>query len=335
MHSNSELGLESVPFYEGQLRDLEQVAERARQMGNARALAEAELSQGRVKEKLGDFLEAIALARTAHARFHNAGDASGVALCCHTTAVWAFHHGDDVKSLQDFRTAVQIRGTAGEFLLEAQSWHNLGYVQCRTGRPDDAFRSYHEAQRILERLRLGRLASLSASADRALGFVFSHLAFANAKYRSRDDAMTATMAYFEHTARTKVHKEPILAYLAPPIALAFDKKELDADLASRIGKHGGLEMAPDLWFRYALEESSRALLAHEAGSGRRPYLGARLLALAESGLWFLNEGQEQLGQMLIAEAVALASARGWIGEVGRFSSMRCADANAARLKAQA
>lgn len=319
MYSQAELGLESASFYMDQIHNLEQVADNARRAGETRVLARATLDIGRVKEKLQEFAKATALAETARKQCQNMGDTSGFALCCHTLAVWAFHQGEDDKSVHDFCMAAETRERIGELLMSAQSWHNLGYVHCRGGRANDAFHCYWKSRYLLDRLRADQSEDLSVKAERSLGFVLSHLAFASAKYRCRNDALTATVEYLEHVARTGVHREPLLAYLAPPIALALGEEKRISASSSRLEELTDMQMQPEVWFRFALDEGSRALIEHKAGSGRRPYLGARLLTLTEYGSWCLQNERTQQGQALFAEAVSLARARGWKGEARRCS----------------
>jgi hypothetical protein len=76
----------------------------------------ASIDVGRMKEKLHNFEEATILAKEARAQYEETRDLSGLALCCHTMAVWAFHQGDDVASVRDFQLAADFRDRIGELL---------------------------------------------------------------------------------------------------------------------------------------------------------------------------------------------------------------------------
>jgi tetratricopeptide (TPR) repeat protein len=324
-YSQAEMGLESVSCYADRLRCAAEEAQRCQRAGDRRGLADARLGMGRAKEKLGDFAAAVDLAYEARALFQDLDDMGGVALCCHTMAVWAFHHGSDDNSLVEFQMAAEVRERDGEILLAAQSWHNLGYAQCRLGMPDEAFFSYRNSRILLDRVRAEQHGDLAAKACRELAFILSHLAFAKARYCSRDSAMAAAVKYFEHVARTGVHREPLLAYLALPIAIAPGGESSAAEPvtggdARRLQEMTGLRLQPEEWFRHAVDEGRRAMVSYQAGQGRRPYLGARLLALAEYGNWLLRSKQADRGRALLTEAVALARARGWDGEARRHSA---------------
>lgn len=318
MYSRAELGLESGVAYGAQLERFERAACDARCAGDVPGLANAELELGRVKEKLGDFVGAWSLGQQAVKGFRESQDVGGSAQCSHTMGVWAFHHGEDSDALECLLAAALAREQAGELLLAAQSWHNLGYVQCRLKKPECSFSSYRDARRLLDQVSADEPA-LADKADRNLGFVLSHITFAMAKYRGHDDALGAALQYFEHVARTGTHKEPLLAYIGSAIALDSGRVD-DKEAALRLQALTGLDCEPEAWFRFSVDEGRRALIGHEPGTGRRPYLGARLLTLAEYGSWCLRNGRPTEGRALIAEAVSIANARGWKGEARRLSS---------------
>jgi tetratricopeptide (TPR) repeat protein len=320
MYSHQELGLESQSSYEAELVRLTDLADGARSADDATRLAAALLALGRIHEKLGRFTEAVAHARAARELYEDAGDQGGLAECRHTMAVWAFHQGDTEESFHSFEVAARLREDIGELLRSAQSWHNLGYVQCRSGTPRKAFACYAQSGRLLDRVRTEQPPSLGYKAYRDRGFLLSHTAFATAKHGDADEAVHLATEYFELVARTGVHREPLLAYLALPISRSRVREPGTARQTARLTALTGLPPDPESWFRFTLSEGRRALAEHRAGEGRRPYLGARLVALAEYGRWCAGiTGRRDEGRSLMARAVALADARGWKGESERFS----------------
>ncbi|MBV7674092.1 tetratricopeptide repeat protein [Streptomyces halstedii] len=312
MHTHEELGLESPVAYQAELRRLSAEADRA---ATPEAAAAALLATGRVNEKLGKFVLAFAQAREARTVFRDAAaEPAGVAECAHTMAVWSFHQGDDETSFRCFREAAALREAAGELLRSAQSWHNLGYVLCRTGRAEDAFAAFREAERLLHRVRAEGPSDLREKAVRDGAFILSHTAYANARYRTAADAVGAATAYFTLVARTGVHREPLLARLALPVACP------DPALARPLTDLTGLAPDPETWFRFVVAEGRHALATHRPGQGRRPYLGALLVALAEYGAWCVAQGRREEGLRLVGEAVSLARSCGWAGEAERITA---------------
>ncbi|MCX5232597.1 hypothetical protein [Streptomyces sp. NBC_00233] len=311
MHTHEELGLESPVAYQAELRRLSMEAARAEVPG---AAAAALLATGRVNEKVGKFTLAFAQAREARTAFQDAAQPAGVAECAHTMAVWSFHQGDDETSYRCFREAATLREAEGELLLGAQSWHNFGYVLCRTGRAEEAFAAYRESERLLHRVRAEGPPDLREKAVRGGAFVLSHTAYANARYRTAAEAVEAATAYFTLVARTGVHREPLLAHLALPVARPTPA------LARPLTDRTGLAPDPETWFRFVLAEGRHALATHRPGHGRRPYLGALLVALAEYGAWCVTQERREDGLRLIGEAVSLARSRGWTGEAERITA---------------
>ncbi|MFF9425103.1 hypothetical protein [Streptomyces sp. NPDC014746] len=311
MYTHQELGLESPVAYQAELRRLSVESEHAVSPG---AAAVALLAMGRVNEKIGKFTLAFAQAEEARTLFQDAVRPTGVAECAHTMAVWSFHQGDDDTAYRCFREAATLREAEGELLLGAQSWHNFGYVLCRTGRAEEAFAAYRASERLLHRVQAEAAPELREKAVRDGAFVLSHTAYANARYRTAVEAVDAATAYFTLVARTGVHREPLLAHLALPVAGPSPA------LARPLTDHTGLSPDPETWFRFVLTEGRHALATHRPGRGRRPYLGALLVALAEYGAWCLTQGRPEDGRRLIGEAVSLARSRGWIGEAERISA---------------
>ncbi|MFJ9574836.1 hypothetical protein ACIRQF_00415 [Streptomyces sp. NPDC101191] len=311
MHTHQELGLESSESYRAELRSLAARAARASSPGESAAVL---LATGRINEKLGRFALAFTQARRARAVFQEGGESAGVAECDHTLAVWSFHQGDDETSYRCFRAAAGLREEAGELLRAAQSWHNFGYVLCRTGQAEAAFTAYREAARLLHRVRAEGPADVREKAVRDGAFVLSHQAYAHARYGTAGEAIGAATAYFALVARTGVHREPLLARLALPVAGP------DPALAGPLTALTGLAPDPETWFRFALAEGHRAFADYRPGQGRRPYLGALLVAMAEYGAWCAARGRREEGLRHVGGAVSLARTRGWAGEAERITS---------------
>jgi hypothetical protein len=320
MPHHAELGLESAETYEAALRRLDADLRAAERSGDLAATGTALLDLGRVYEKLGRFNDARKAGGRALATFEECGDESGVAQCCHTLAVWFFHHGREHESFPLFVRAAETREALDELLLAAQSWHNLGYVQCRVDRAGEAFTSYARAQILLDRVAAGT-GDMAAKADRNRAFIWSHMAFATAVYSDPREALNIAVRYFELVAATGAHREPLLAFTAVPVAFDRDTSAQAVDAADRLRTLTGLRADPEVWFGAALDRGLTAFGQHRPGTGRRPYLGAMLLVLSEYGRWCLAAGREENGQALLARALELAEARGWPGEVRRIGRM--------------
>lgn len=316
MFTQDELGLDAVSFYEQNASHYSTLANECESVGDVQGRADALLATGWAREKLGDGESGLRLAEEARLLLRSIGDLSQVAECCHTMAVWAFHSFDGTNSVTDFAEAAACRESIGELLLAAQSWHNMGYVQLIGGRGDEAEESYGRALVLLQQVEGGPDPTLAASAFRQRGFVLSHVAFTRSRFGTCREALEATVAYFEHTVNSGHHREPVLAYLAPGVALAATPDDPGVD-AGVLAQMTGIPPEAELWLREAVNEASRALVS-STGS-RRAYLGSHLLALTELGRWCAAHGHEVEGEMLAADAIARAEARGWSGEASRIN----------------
>lgn len=318
------LGIDDIADPETELARLTEAAESARLASDISRLAGTQLAKGRLLEKIGRYERAIACAAEARKLFEATGDRAGLALCCHTMAVWEFHHGDGPGGVRDFVAAARLREEAGDLLGAAQSWHNLGYVQCRTGAPGAAFTSYTTAERLLGLAGDAPDPALRQKAVRERGFVLSHLAYAHAKHGDPADAMARALAYEELVEATQVHREPLLAYMAPALALARDSAAGRTRPARRLAARTGLPADPEVWFRFAARQWDRMVARPTAAaapvSARRPYLGAYLLLLTERATWCAGLGRAGDRDRLVRGATALARARGWAGEASRITA---------------
>ena len=64
------------------------------------------------------------------------------------------------------------------------------------------------------------------------------------------------------------------------------------------------------------------MTAHvDTGTGRHAYLGSHLLALAETARWSYAHGRGEEADQHVAQALALARARGWPGEAARLERL--------------
>lgn len=315
------LGLESHDTYLADLRRYSAAAAYAQRDGDIASHADALLDLGRTHEKLGRFSDARDAGEAALAAYELRGDDGGIAQCCHTIGVWSFHHGHEEQSFALLTRAAKTRESMDELLLAAQSWHNLGYVQSRTGRADDAFASYRRAEVLLDQLSSGSSSDLRAKAYRNRAFVWSHLTFATAEYSEPGLALDIAARYFALVAETGAHREPLLTYVG--VALAYDRGRPPhgRSVSQQLAELTGLAADPELWFRAAIDLGRTAVETYHPGTGRRPYLGAMILALATYGRWSVGAGFHNDGEERLARAERLAQARGWDGEVGRVKQM--------------
>lgn len=324
MFSPDQLGLdEPVKYAETEQRFASVIAER-RTAGDLPGEGWALLATAWAMEKQGRGDEALERAEEARTVLRRAGDLSKLGECCHSIGVWRFHHRDGDPPVDDFAEAIEARLAVGDRMAAAQSWHNLAYVQLIAGRNADADASYERAAELLAQVQADTEPGLAATAFRQFGFILSHQAYAVALHRPPAEALRATRKYFEHVARTGAHREPVLAYLAPGIALASSPKTLGAEGAA-LRRLTGIAPDAETWLRTALHEASTAMTSHaDTGTGRHAYLGSHLLALAELARWCQAHNRPEEAAQLIAEALSLASARGWRGEAARIERLSTA-----------
>jgi tetratricopeptide (TPR) repeat protein len=269
-------------------------------------------------EKQGRGVEAVERAEEARRLFRDSESLGLYAECCHSIGVWRFHHFDEDPPVEDFRQAARTRLDIGNLMGAAQSWHNLGFVQLIAGRAADAASSYLQSIELLEKVRAGSDSELAASAFRQLGFVYSHQAYAAARYETPTEALRAATTYFSHVQQTGTHREPVYAYLAPGIALAGTPEDPPAE-AEALDELVGIGPDADAWLRRAVREASDAMTSHvDTGTGRRAYLGAHLLALGHLAERCFTTGRSCEGDELLTHARDLARARGWLGEESRL-----------------
>lgn len=277
-------------------------------------------------EKQGRWSEALEQAEASRATLRKTGDLKWLAECCHSIGVWKFHSLNNDPPVEDFTEAIKARLAIGDLIAASQSWHNLGYVQLIMGRNADADISYERAAELLAQVRAGSDRDLAETAFRQLGFVLSHQAYAAARHRSVADALRSTSRYFEHVAQTGAHREPVLAYLAPGIALA-SSPEVPEPEGSALSALVGIAPDAETWLRVALREASVAMTSPaDTGTGRHAYLGSHLLALAELARWCYANGRHEEADQLVAQALRLARTRGWAGEASRIEHLSAAAA---------
>ncbi len=317
--------LESESFYDHERRrHLHELAD-AERCGDLVTAAGAQLEIGRIEEKLGRYSLALEHGLRAEAGYDEAGDAQGVAQCHHTIAVWSFHHGHDHRALHSFRRAAAIRESLGTELLAAQTWHNLGYVEARSGLIQDSLASYNRALALLDQCDLATADDLASTAHRNRAFVWSHLAYVHAERGQHATALGHARRYFDLVAETGAHREPLLAMAGVALAYAGDRRLTSSSAAAHLDGVTGIQALPDAWFEAALARGQSAAEDYVPGIGRRPYLGAMLLVLGLSGRWLVAEGRLQEGGARFARAESLAKARGWDGELRRLDAMRQPD----------
>ena len=316
LYSAAELGLENAQVYHTRLLKLN---EEEKSSEDCSAHAQVNFQQARCHEMLGQFDDAHRRLREAWVRYVDLNDQKSLSQCAQDLAVWSYHQGDNVASENAFKEAIAIRSNIDEPLLCAQSWHNLAFVQLRNGRIKDAFCSYGESRKIVERCLGDPSTAIAVKAKRTLGFVLSHLVYAKAKIGDSEGAVGDAAKYFDHVSTTKAHKEPLLVYVGVAMALDARGNRGNSVSASRLRDLAGLDMDSEVWFKFALGESLRSLIYHENESERRPYLGSRMLTLAEYGLKSLRNGDPEKHRILFMNAKGLAVARGWKGEALRYS----------------
>ena len=316
MHSQGELGLLSREHYEAETDRAAEAARQAELAGCWEECAAAFHEMGRLLEKQLRFAEARAAIQMALRIYERTSAQTGVGRCYHSLAVWAFHAGETEQSIRLFKDAVARRKAIGDMLGAAQSSHNLAYVFCRTGNPEEALHYYREARDTLEHVHSSREKKESR---KNMGYLFSHLSFTHAKYSAPNAALLAALTYLEHVALTGVHREPFLVYIAVAIALAGKRDDVSAAVLERVAALMRIDPDPQKLFSLALFEERRALVAFAAGSGGRLYLGTLLVTLMEFGKYLLERDvADANGSAMFVEAAALAHERGWKGEVERI-----------------
>ncbi|MBM0236164.1 hypothetical protein JNW88_01750 [Micromonospora sp. ATA32] len=319
MFTPDQLGLDDPAEYVAAERRYAHAASQRRAARDSGGEGRTLLAVAWAVEKQGRGPEALEYAQTARLLLRDAGDLKFFAECCHSIGVWRFHHFDSDPPVEDFRQAVEARLAIPDLMAAAQSWHNLGFVQLVAGRPVDAAFAYERATDLLDEVRGG---SETSSAFRQLGFVYSHQAYAAARYGLAADALRATTKYFEHVKQTGAHREPVYAYLAPGIALAA-APEIPEEEASALEALADIQPDAETWLRVALGKASDAMTSHvETGTGRHAYLGAHLLALVELARWCYAADHRDEADQLMAQALSLARARGWHGEASRIDRRR-------------
>jgi tetratricopeptide (TPR) repeat protein len=328
LFSPDELGLDEPAKYTESLDRFQRIADESGAVGDiprsgwAAIRGVSLLGVAWAMEKQGRWREALEQAGTARAILRRNDDLKWLSECCHSIAVWKFHNLDEEPPVEDFAEAIEARLAIGDLVAAAQSWHNLGYVQLIAGRNADADASYEHAARLLERVHAGSDPDLATAAFRQLGFVLSHQAYAAARYRPVADALRSARRYFEHIAQTGAHREPVLAYLAPGVALASSPKVPEPE-ASTLSALVGITPDAEAWLRVAVREASEAMTSHaDTGTGRHAYLGSHLLALAELARWCYANGRDEEAGQLLTRALSLARSRGWEGEASRIERLR-------------
>jgi tetratricopeptide (TPR) repeat protein len=277
-------------------------------------------------EKQGRWSEALEQAEASRDVLRKNDELKWLAEVCHSIGVWKFHNLNSDPPVEDFTEAIKARIAIGDLMAAAQSWHNLGYVQLIAGRDSDADASYERAAELLTQVQAGSDRDLAETAFRQLGFVLSHQAYAAARHRPVAEALRRTSMYFEHAAQTGAHREPVLAYLAPGIALA-SSPEVPEPEGSALSDLVGIAPDAETWLRVAVREASAAMTSHaNTGTGYHAYLGSHLLALAELARWCSANGRHEEAEQLVAQALSLARARGWAGEASRIEDLSAATA---------
>jgi len=315
MFTQDQLGLDDAGRYAEIERDHGRAAEELLALGDKPAHGLARMWEAWAMEKQGRLEEALRVAEEARTVLGQAEDLALVASCGQSIGVWKFHGLDADADVRDFEESIELRLRADNLVAAAQSWHNMAYVQLSSGKWSDARTSYREAAGLLVRVQAGPDAGLAASADRGKAFVLSHLAYASARQQPVAETLTATASYFEHVARTGAHREPVMAYLAPGIALALGEGVPTAESDALVSLTG-IPADAESWLRKALDVASEGLAAG-ASTGRRAYLGAHVLALVELARWFRSAGREDEADQHVERARLLATARGWQGEAKR------------------
>ena len=315
MVTQDQLGLDDAERYAEIERDYGRAAEELLALGDEPAHGLARMWEAWAVEKQGRVGEALRQAEEARTVLSQTDEHALVASCGQSIGVWKFHGVGGDAVVEDFQESIQLRLTAGNLMAAAQSWHNMAYVQLSSGQWAAADTSYREAAALVARVQASPDAKLAASADRGKAFVLSHLAYAAARQSSVAETLAATASYFRHVARTGAHREPVMAYLAPGIALALGE-EVPVEEADVLTSLTGVPADAESWLRKALDVASTGLESG-AGTGRRAYLGAHLLALVELARWMRSTGREDEADRHVERAHMLATARGWHGEAMR------------------
>lgn len=334
--SPSDLGLDEPAIYIEKEDRFQRIADEARGAGEvpiagwAAILGISLFGVAWALEKRGSGSKALEHAEEARAVLRKNDDLRYLAECCHSIGVWKFHHLDADPPVEDFMEALEARLSVGDLVGAAQSWHNLGYVQLIGGRHADADQSYERAADLLTQVQAGSDPDLARIAFRQIGFVLSHQAYAAAKQRPAADALRATRRYFEHVAESGSHREPVLAYLAPGVALA-SSHEVPEPEGSALSALVGIAADAETWLRAAVHHAASAMTSN-TGSSRPAYLGSHLLALSELARWCYGNGRYEEAEELVAQALSLARARGWAGEASRIERLSAAaGSNAGRV----
>lgn len=321
MYSHKQLGLEEPASYEEfKVRFSERAADR-RKNGD---LSGEGVAIGRVAwalEKQGESDLALEYMDRARSLLSSVEDEWWwYAELCHSTGVFKFHNIDlEAPPVEDFHEAINVRIAHDDLFGASQSWHNMAYTQLMMGWHDEALSSYERSSELLHHIEQGSDAEAAARADRHRGFVLSHVAFAAARHGTVEDALQKTVEYFAHVARTGVHREQVLALLAPGVAIASSSAVPDS-LRDALVQLVGIPLDAEGWLRNAVNEAAAAMIAQDinVNTGLGAYLGSHLLALTELSHWCSANGRMDEADDCATEAVNLANARGWHGEAARI-----------------
>lgn len=322
-YSSDELGLEPIEFYSAREAEYRKKIREHDYSGSLSGAGWPMLALAWALEKQGRGNEGLLQAEEARTVLRDSADRLRLAECCHSIGVWRFHHVADAVPTDDFLEAVEHRLAGGDLMMAAQSWHNLGYVQLISGSWLEAEASYASALELLGAVQKEGGAR-AESAFRQCGFVLSHQGMLHARHRSTVEALEAALLYFEHFEITKAHREPVLAYLAPGVALARNPAPRGTEeLCGRLKELTGIEPEAEAWLRYAVQNASAAMVTSaNTGTGRRAYLGSHILALAELARWAYQSGNATEADALVENAESLARARGWTGEAERVRRIK-------------
>lgn len=323
MFDPAELGLDPPTRYLGIEHEQRTTAVACHSQGDRLGEARALLVVAWATEKLGNGDSALEHARAARVLLESREDLDLLGECCHSLGVYQFHHIDGPPPVDEFMCAIEARLESGNLVGAAQSWHNLGYVFLTSGEHERAVECYANATSLLRLAQENANEDFAGFIDRQQGFVLSHLAFTAARHNSAEDAAQATLQYFQHVAKTGAHREPVLAYLAPGVALGAAKESPRITEFDELAESVGVAALAEAWLRTAVAMASDAMVQHkDTGTGRHAYLGSHLLALAELADWCFRNKQPAEAADLWGKAQRLALARGWRGEASRADRRR-------------
>lgn len=308
MFTDAELGLQSTVYYQDRLRFFDNAATQAQEQGDQISYADAIFNAGYLYDKLRNFSQGTHLIHQAIQLYNNANDYRRASKGYQALAVLTFHTGSSDEAIGFFDKACHLREELKDHIQCARSLHNRAYVLCRLGQVQRAFDSYAKAEHQLELGCAAGQAPLVTSVNEHMntGFIRSHIAFAHAKFTGHAAALQGATRYFDHFARTRIHREHLLVYLAIGLVLSEGASQNNLIELQQITQFTGLLPEPESYFQFVLNNTDHTT-----------YLGTVVLGLLEFGRYLVKRGKRSQGIEMLHKAVQLCIERRWPGEATR------------------